>query len=109
MLFYAGMAHAHPVEIVEATAHKDSSGWRFDVTLLHPDTGWDHFADGWSVFTPDGVELGHRQLMHPHVNEQPFTRSLASIHIPEGIDTVVIRARCSVDGWGDQEIIVPLK
>lgn len=70
---------------------------RFSVTLTHPDTGWDHYADGWRVEDADGTVLGLRVLAHPHVNEQPFTRSLM-IDGPLP-DVVYIRARDSIDGW----------
>lgn len=105
----AGMAHADAPTIVEATAQKGTNGWRFDVTISHPDTGWDHFADGWAVYAPDGTELGFRQLMHPHVTEQPFTRSLSGVVIPENITEVIIRARCSVDGWSEDGVTVSLE
>jgi len=51
------------------------AGARFDVTLSHADTGWEDYADGWRVELEDGTVLGTRVLGHPHVNEQPFTRS----------------------------------
>ena len=78
------------------------------VTLSHPDTGWDHYADGWEVLTPDGVSLGLRVLAHPHVNEQPFTRSLSGIVAPKGVTALHIRARCIRDGWSDQVFVLPL-
>ena len=71
---------------------------RIHVTLSHPDTGWGHYADGWEVLDAAGNRLGFRELLHPHVEEQPFTRSLA-LALPEGTDRIGIRARCSVDGW----------
>jgi hypothetical protein len=55
----------------------------FDVTVQHADTGWDHYADAWEVLAPDGTVLGARTLLHPHTDEQPFTRSLIGIRIPE--------------------------
>lgn len=82
-------------------------GTTLHVTLSHPDTGWDHYADGWQVATPDGEILGTRVLAHPHVQEQPFTRSL-SIDLPEGLRALHIRARDNVDGWGDQVFVLPL-
>lgn len=96
-------AKAGDVEIVEASARQSGSTWTFSVTLKHGDTGWDHYADLWQVFTPDGKLLGERVLLHPHVEEQPFTRSLSGVAIPDGIDEVVIRARDSVHGVADQE------
>jgi hypothetical protein len=82
--------------------------FRFDVTVRHADTGWDHYADGWDVVAPDGTVLGSRILLHPHVNEQPFTRS-ETILIPDGIDSVTIRAHDKVDDYGGKtmELKVP--
>ena len=77
------------------------SGDRFSVTLSHPDTGWDHYADGWEVLDAQGNSLGIRELAHPHVTEQPFTRALSNVQIPVGAEVVYIRARCNVDGWSD--------
>lgn len=67
------------------------------VTLSHPDTGWDHYADGWEVLDATGTRLGLRVLAHPHVAEQPFTRSLRLDRVPDG--PLFVRARCLVDGW----------
>lgn len=90
---------ADPPQIDSASASQVGGSWRFDVTLSHPDTGWDHYADAWRVLDPDGNELGIRVLLHPHVQEQPFTRSLSSVTIPAGVTEVLIEARCLVDGW----------
>lgn len=85
--------------IEKITASNSSNGWRFDVTLSHADTGWDDYADGWRVLDMDGKELGLRVLVHPHVNEQPFTRSLSRVVIPDGTTQVQIEARDLVGGW----------
>lgn len=82
-----------------ASAAPDGSGWRFDVTIAHPDTGWDHYADAWRIEAPDGSVLGQRDLAHPHVEEQPFTRSLSGVTLPDGLTEVRVRPHCSVDGW----------
>ncbi|HHL21205.1 MAG TPA: hypothetical protein ENJ52_06715 [Aliiroseovarius sp.] len=86
------------IEAVRATPQGES--WNFAVTLSHPDTGWDHYADAWEVLDADGNVLGQRILVHPHVNEQPFTRSLGGVAVPAGTTRVFLRARCTVDGWG---------
>ena len=91
-------AGAPVIESVRAV--QANGGWTFHVTLRHADTGWDHYADGWGVYTQDGEELGYRVLLHPHVDEQPFTRSLSNVVVPGGMDTVVIRPRDSVHGVG---------
>ena len=86
---------ADPPVVEKAMANRSDLGWRIDVTLRHPDTGWDHFADQWQVLDLDGQVIATRQLMHPHVDEQPFTRSLVDVMLPDGIRQVTIRARCS--------------
>ena len=87
---------------------KTDGSYIFSVTVIHADEGWDHYADRWEVVTLDGKILGTRVLLHPHVGEQPFTRSLAGVEIPEGINKVIIRARDSVHGYGGKEIEVVL-
>lgn len=77
------------------------NGTSVSVTVSHPDTGWDHYADGWEVLDAEGNSLGIRTLLHPHVTEQPFTRSLSGIEFPDDVAVVYVRARCSVDGWSD--------
>lgn len=96
-------ALAGNVEIVDATAKQSSNAWTFSVTLKHDDTGWDHYADLWQVFAPDGKLLGERVLLHPHENEQPFTRSLSGVTIPQDVTEVIIRARDNVHGVSPQE------
>lgn len=92
-IFVPGSARAGDVEILDVKATQASNGlYRFSVTIRHADNGWDHYADRWDVLGPDGKVLGSRVLLHPHVAEQPFTRSLAGVGIPDGLKVVSIRA-----------------
>ncbi|WP_292288965.1 hypothetical protein [Marivita sp.] len=95
---FAAPALADPPDIVGV----DIDGSQVSVTIGHPDSGWDHYADGWRVETEDGTVIGTRDLLHPHVNEQPFTRSLGVSDLPDG--PLYIRARCSVDGWSEDRV-----
>lgn len=97
---FAAPVFADPPDIVG----DEISGSRVSVTLAHPDTGWDHHADGWRIETEDGTVLGTRELLHPHVEEQPFTRSLTVSDLPDG--PLFLRAKCSIDGWSDSRIAV---
>jgi hypothetical protein len=74
--------------------------------VRHDDKGWDHYADAWEILGPDGTVLGTRVLLHPHESEQPFTRSLAGLAIPETVRAVTVRARDKVHGFGGREITV---
>lgn len=103
-LILTGTAVADQVEIVDARVQASGEGnYRFDVTLRHADTGWDHYADAWQILAPDGSLLGERVLYHPHVQEQPFTRSLPGVRIPQGTPYVSIRAHDKVHGYSDQD------
>ena len=81
-------------DVLHVRAVQASSGkWTFHVTVRHPDTGWQDYADGWDVVAPDGAALRPdpsgpftRLLLHPHETEQPFTRSQSRIVIPEGVE-----------------------
>jgi hypothetical protein len=100
---YANQANITGVEVTE-----NSGSFRFDVTLRHDDAGWDHYADGWEVLSPTGDVLGKRVLAHPHVSEQPFTRSLSGVKIPQELGTVSIRAHDSVHGYNKKVFEVRL-
>ena len=102
------------VEFVRAIQNAAGS-WTFHVTVRHPDTGWEDYADGWDVVMADGSvlkrvaeDLFTRLLLHPHESEQPFTRSQSGLVIPEGINQVTVRAHDLVDGFGGQEVVVDL-
>lgn len=97
----ASPAVAGEADVVAAEARQGADGaWSFSVTVRHADTGWDHYADAWEVRAPDGTVLGTRTLLHPHVAEQPFTRSLGGVVVPDGVATVTICARDSVHEFG---------
>lgn len=94
--------------IENATVRGAGPSWTFSVTLSHGDTGWDDYADGWRVVAEDGAVLGTRVLYHPHVEEQPFTRSLSGVEIPQGTKRVFVEARTNTDGWGQARFPVDL-
>ncbi len=103
-------AIAGPVDVVGAKANKEVAGtYRFDVTVKHADTGWKHYANKWQVLAPNGDVLGTRILHHPHVNEQPFTRSLSGVKIPENIKKITIKAFDNLNHKGGKVLEVNLK
>jgi len=108
LLFAANTAAAGEAQIVDAKARQSGDNFSFDVTIRHAETGWDHYANKWDVLAPSGDVLGERVLVHPHVNEQPFTRSLSGVSIPADIGHVMIRAYDNVDGFGKQRFRVDL-
>lgn len=108
LLTGATTAWAGAPEIVNAKVTKQGMNWRIEVTLRHDDTGWDHYADGWEVLDAQGNVLGYRELMHPHVDEQPFTRSLSNLMLPDGTRELFIRTHCSVKGWSSDTMRVEL-
>jgi hypothetical protein len=102
----AGSADVVGVEVFKLKKSGDTV-FRFKVTVAHGDEGWDHYADAWEVVGPDGSVLGRRVLLHPHVNEQPFTRS-TDLDIPKSITEVTIRARDKTHGLGGVEAKVSI-
>jgi hypothetical protein len=100
-------AGAGEADVLEVTAMPSGDGtWRFDVSVRHADAGWDHYANAWEVLAPDGAVLGTRTLLHPHAEEQPFTRSLTGVRIPDDVAAVTIRAHDSVHGYGGKALTV---
>ena len=107
-LLSAAPAAAGEADVLAVEATRAGATWRFTVTVAHADEGWDHYADAWEVRGPDGTVYGVRELLHPHVAEQPFTRSLSGVAVPEGVRAVTVRARDSVHGWGGRAVTVRL-
>ena len=100
---------ADEVKILAADLHSTGDNrWSVNVTLHHDDTGWDHYADNWRVVDGEGKTLGERVLHHPHVDEQPFTRGLGDVEVPEGATTVYIEAHDKVHGWTAKRLEVNL-
>lgn len=98
---------AGKADVVGAEVVRDSDGsYRFKVAVRHHDEGWHHYANAWEVVGPDGTVLGTRVLLHPHEQEQPFTRYLGKVNIPVGIEEVTIRALDLKHGAGGKEITV---
>ncbi|WP_108819055.1 hypothetical protein [Pseudovibrio sp. Alg231-02] len=100
---------AGEADVVNVNVTPQAEGsYRFEVSVRHSDEGWDHYADAWEVLSEDGKVLAVRVLAHPHVEEQPFTRSLSGVQIPEGMSRVVVRARDSFHGYGGETVTVDL-
>jgi len=116
LMFTQAASAAGNAEVKKVEVRQTAPGtWYFSVTVQHPDTGWDDYADGWDVVLPDGSvvkpvasEAFTRTLWHPHVNEQPFTRSQGGINIPDDIHQVTVRAHDKRDGFGGKTKAVKL-
>lgn len=97
-------------EIVDVSATStDGGSYRFDVTISSPYDRAEKYADAWRVVGPDGTVYGTRELTHPHADEQPFTRSLDGVEIPDDVASVTIEARDLVDGWTATPVEVELE
>jgi len=108
-LIFLNTATADNAKILAADFHNvGNNQWSVRVTLQHADSGWDHYADNWRIVDSEGNILGDRVLHHPHVDEQPFTRGLVSVKVPEAITTVYIEAHDKVHGWSPTRLKVDL-
>ncbi|MEM7301038.1 MAG: hypothetical protein AAF468_08145 [Pseudomonadota bacterium] len=104
-----GTAQAGGADVVDVKVRAQSDdSFSFSVTVAHGDEGWEHYADSWQVLGSDGTVFGTRVLAHPHVDEQPFTRSKSGIKIPAGVTSVLVRAGDSVHGYSGKEMTVNL-
>ena len=97
-------AVAGEADVIDAKARSTGDGtWTISATVRHADEGWDHYADAFQVVSPSGEVIGTRVLYHPHVEEQPFTRSLTGVAIPADLDHVIVRAGDKIHGYGGKE------
>jgi len=109
LLLIAGAVQASETIVKNVEVNKVSTDtYRFSVTLAHPDKSWDHYANIWQVETVSGEIIAKRILLHPHINEQPFTRSLSGVVIDSDVKEVVIVAGCTVDGIHSNKFTIAL-
>jgi hypothetical protein len=87
-------------DIIDATAKQTNLGWTFDVTVSSSYDSADRYADAWRIVGPDGTVYGTRELAHDHAAEQPFTRTIQAVEIPDDVDVVTIEGRDQANGWG---------
>jgi hypothetical protein len=95
-------------DVIGADATEVNGTWRFDVTISSPYDSPERYADAWRIVGDDGIVYGVRELTHDHANEQPFTRSLSDVAIPDGVALVTVEARDLLNGYGGQTLEVAL-
>ncbi|MGB3752025.1 MAG: hypothetical protein WA945_10695 [Arcobacteraceae bacterium] len=105
--YSASLDYAQVIKVNTSKSSNDS--YCFDVTVRHNDTGWDHYADAWKVSDLKGNTLATRVLAHPHVSEQPFTRSKCGINIPKDLSKVIVQAKCNKHGYEGKPYILDIK
>lgn len=93
---------AEAPRLLDATAVSDGATWTVSLTLVHADSGWDHYASGVKVLAPDGTLLVKHDIAHPHEPGVPFTEVVSGIAVAKGTDHILVRLRCTLDGWEAQ-------
>jgi len=97
-------------DVLGATAEQDDDGtWNVSATLSSPYDSAQRYADAWRIVGADGTVYGTRELAHDHAAEQPFTRDLSSVEIPEDVIEVTIEGRDQVSGWGGESFTLTLE
>ena len=106
----ADMQNQKYPDVVKVTVQaRGQNGFDFDVTISSPYDTPQRYADAFRVMSHDGVSYGERILLHDHASEQPFARELNGVHIPPGVQAVVVQARDKKHGYGGKamQILLP--
>ena len=93
-------------DVIDAELERSGDTWTLSATISSPYDSPERYADAFRAVAPDGSELGVRVLTHDHANEQPFTRSLTGLVIPDGIEEITVEGRDLANGWGGQTVTV---
>ena len=117
LLLALAASAALPVEAAEQK-HPDVIGvnakargpnlFDFDVTVSSPYDSAQRYADAFRAMGKDGEVFGERKLLHDHAGEQPFTRDLYGVVVPDGVRKVVIQAKDRKYGYGGKSVEVDL-
>ncbi len=104
----ASAEQMYPDVIAVKARERPANTFEFDVTVSSPYDTPRRYADGIRAMAKDGAVLGQRKLFHDHASEQPFTRTLRVVLIPDAVRVVVIQARDSKYGFGGKTVEVTL-
>ena len=108
VLFFSSVS-AGEADVLKVRAKcDDNNKCRFTVRVRHKDRGWNHYVNRWEILSLEGEVLATRVLAHPHVDEQPFTRSLTA-EIANEHKSVIVRAHDSEHAYGGKEVTVVLR
>lgn len=106
---FATCAWAGEADVVDAKVRRSaSSTFDFDVTVKSVDKDAGYYADAIEILAPDGKLLARRELLHPHEDEQPFTRDVYGVRIPAGVEVVVVRVHHSAKGYDGKTLTLKL-
>ena len=98
----------HPDVIAAKVQPRGAGRFDFDVTVSSPYDTPQRYADAFRVMHKDGTVFGERVLLHDHATEQPFTRDLHGVAVPDSVRSVVVQARDLRNGWGGKTVAVAL-
>jgi hypothetical protein len=108
--FLTSVSFANEASVLKATVNCNNQNiCSFNVTVKHKDTGWKHYANAYEILTMKREVIAKRILHHPHVNEQPFTRSISNVKVPKNTKSVIVRAHDLLHKYGGKEVIVNIK
>jgi len=96
-------------DVIDAELEQDGDAYRLSATLSSPYDTPDRYADAFRAVAEDGTVLGVRELAHDHANEQPFTRSLTGLEIPDGVTRITVEGRDQAYGWGGDTVEVEVE
>lgn len=87
-------------DVLRAELEPAGETWRLTATMSSPYDSPERYADAFRALDDDGKELGVRELLHDHADEQPFTRSLDGLEIPGDVERITVQGRDLEHGWG---------
>ena len=102
-------ALADEVEIRMVQAMQSDGLWKFEITVYHPDSGDEHMYSSIAIFTPDETQIGYADVPTPSIGADHVTTQVLNVAIPEDVEYIVIRGKCSDYGWTHDGIIIALR
>lgn len=102
----AGASDQEFPDVLEAVVEPASGAFDVDATISSPYDTPERYADALRVRSEDGTVYGVRELTHDHASEQPFTRTLTGLDLPDDVDEVVVEGRDQANGWGGATVTV---
>ncbi len=97
------------VEIRMVQAMQSDGLWKFKITVYHPDSGADHMYNSVAIFTPDETRIGYAEIPTPSIGADTVTTQVLNVDIPEELDYIVIRGKCTDYSGAQDGIMIALR
>ncbi len=100
---------AQKADVIEGKIKKSYGGsYIADVKIRHHDINYSDYVSEWQILDQDRKPITVRLEFAPKPEKEIIESELIGFKIPKGTKKIIIRAKCSKDGYGGKEFVIKI-